>query len=50
MGLNYEPLKVVFVGNGEEGLRCLFGEDFDGKPCVTKNKKILSSLQNNSIL
>ena len=40
-GLNDEHLKLVFVRHGEDGLRSLFGEDFDGKPRVTK---ILSSL------
>ena len=45
-GLTYEHLKIVFVRDGEAGLRSLFSEEFEGKVRVTKsNKKITSVAQ-----
>ena len=43
-GLTFHHLKVAFVRNGETGLRSLFCEEFQGKPRVTKNTKIIASV------
>ena len=43
-GLKYEHLKIVFIRDGEAGLRSLLSEVCDGKIRVTKSGKILSSL------
>lgn len=43
-GLRYEHMMVVFRRDGDEGIYSLFSEECNGKPRVTKNKKIIASV------
>ena len=45
-GLTYQQLQLVLERDGEFGLNSLLSETFNGVVCVTKIKKIITSLIN----
>ena len=45
-GLNLQHLKLAYTREGRDGVISLLSEQFGGKPCVTKDKKILNAVAN----
>lgn len=45
-GLSYQHLKLSFERNGSQGVESLFKEQTNGKPRVTRCKKIISAVCN----
>lgn len=43
-GINKTILEEAFNKSGEKGIRFLLGENINGKPRVTTNKKVLEKI------
>ena len=42
--ITFDTLKAAYDQGGENSLKMLFAEDVSGRPRITKNKKIISSV------